>query len=54
MVEVLGLQGDVGHDVAVVDHSYYGGHSALEVHREVLVSHSRTPEGMNFLNSLVL
>lgn len=54
MVEVLGLQGDVGHDVSVVDHSDYGGHSALEILGEVLIADSGAAEGVNFVHVLVL
>lgn len=53
VVEVLGLQGDVRHDVSVVDHSDYGWNSALEIHGEILVSDSGTAEGVNFVHVLV-
>ena len=53
-MEVLGLQGNVRDDVSVVDDSDDGGHSALQVHGEVLVAHSGTAEGVNFLHVQVL
>lgn len=54
MVEILGLKGNVGNDVAVVDDSDDGGHSALQVHRKVLVSYSWTAEGVNLVHVLIL
>lgn len=36
--EVLALQGQVRHDVPVVDHPYYPGHSRLHEHRQLLVA----------------